>query len=120
MAGRGYRYQAPTQPATHHWPKQPTLAEIGTAAADVTCKAQVNLPNTVLTVQAAYQQALLSQNPAAFTHLQTAFGALLQRTENLLSALKARSFGKAISIGQRASSSAPAGNPGADVFVLGS
>jgi len=44
----------------------------------------VNLPNTVLTIEAAYQRALISQNPAAFAHLQSAFGVLLRRAENLL------------------------------------
>jgi len=85
MAAHGYSYQTPTQPATHHWPKTPTPAEVATATADVSCKAQVNLPNTVLIVEAAYQQALLSQNLPAFTHLQTAFRKLAQRAENLLS-----------------------------------
>jgi hypothetical protein len=90
MAARGYRYQASLEPLTHHWPKTPTPAELATAAADVSCKAQVNLPNTVLTIEAAYQRALLAQNPAAFAHLHTGFHRLLQRAENLLSARPAR------------------------------
>lgn len=86
MAARGYSYQTPLQPQTHRWPKTPTPAEIATATADVTCKARVNLPNTVLTIEAAYQQALLAQNLPAFTHLQSDFRRLLQRAENLLGA----------------------------------
>jgi hypothetical protein len=91
MAARGYSYQTPLQPLARRWPKTPTPAEIATATADVSCKARVNLPNTVLTIEAAYQQALLAQNLPAFTHLQTAFGRLLQRAENLLSPRPARS-----------------------------
>ena len=86
MAARGYNYQTPLQPQTRRWPKTPTPAEIATATADVTCKRRVNLPNTVLAIEAAYQQALLSQNLPAFTHLQTGFRSLLQRAENLLGA----------------------------------
>jgi hypothetical protein len=100
MAARGYRYQTPLEPVTHHWPKKPTPVEIATATADVTCKTWVNLPHTVLAIEAAYQRALLAQNPAAFTHLQTGFRSLLQKAENLLGArpgaLKAGRFTKAI------------------------
>jgi hypothetical protein len=85
MAAAGYSYQTPLQPATHHWPKKPTLAEITTATRDVLCKERVNLPNTTLTIEAAYQRAFISQNPAAFAHLQTAFRVLLRRAEILLS-----------------------------------
>ncbi len=84
MAAGGYSYQTPVQAAAHPWPTKPTPAEIATATADVACKARVNLPNTVLTIEAAYQQALIAQNPTAFAHLQTAFRALLQRAETLL------------------------------------
>lgn len=108
MAAHGYSYQSPLQPQSHRWSKKPTPAEIATATADVSCKARVNLPNTVLTIEAAYQQALLSQNPAAFTHLQTAFARLLQRAENLLSAGPAHSrltaSPKRLPSGQRARS----------------
>jgi hypothetical protein len=100
MAARGYRYQTPPQPMARRWPKTPTPAEIATATADVTCKAQVNLPNTVLAIEAAYQQALLAQNLPAFTHLQTGFRSLLQKAENLLGApagaLQAGRFANAI------------------------
>lgn len=102
MAARGYRYQTPLEPVTHHWPKAPTPAEIATAAADVFCKAQVNLPSTVLAIEAAYQRTLLSQNLPAFTRLQTGFRRLLQRAENLLGvpagALQAGRFAKAMPI----------------------
>jgi hypothetical protein len=52
----------------------------------VTCKAQTNLTNTWLTVEAAYQLALISQNLTALAQLQTSFQSLLQRAEALVGA----------------------------------
>jgi len=84
MAQRGYHYASPRQAAFHNWPKQPTATETATAVADVTCKQQVNLVNTWLTVEAAYQTALISQNITTLAHLQVSFQSALNRVEALL------------------------------------
>lgn len=52
----------------------------------VTCKAQTNLTNTWLTVEAAYQLALIDQNLTALSQLQSSFKGLLQRAEALVGA----------------------------------
>lgn len=52
--------------------------------ADVRCKTQTNLVNTWLTVEAAYQAALISQDLTALARLQASFGKLLTRAETLL------------------------------------
>ena len=54
--------------------------------ADVGCKTQTNLVNTWLTVEAAYQQALLSQNASSLNQLQANFGALQRRAQAALQA----------------------------------
>jgi hypothetical protein len=69
MAKHGYHYSNPQQPAEHGWPKHPTKAETATAVADVTCKQQTNLTNTWLTVEAAYQTALIGQNIGTLARL---------------------------------------------------
>jgi hypothetical protein len=84
MAGRGFRYTEPDAPALHRWPKAPTRTEIATAVADVTCKQRVNLVNTLLTVEAAYQQALVGQNLAELSRLQSDAAVVLQRARALL------------------------------------
>jgi hypothetical protein len=84
MAARGYKYSNPQQAADAHWPKTPTPRETAIATADVTCKQQVNLVNTWLTVEAAYQSALIGQDLATLSQLQASFGKILQRAENLL------------------------------------
>jgi hypothetical protein len=84
MARRGFRYAKPYQPADHHWPATPTAAETTTAVADVTCKQQVNLVNTWLTVEAAYQTALIGQNIGTLANLQAGFRGALNRVEVLL------------------------------------
>ncbi|HUC25304.1 MAG TPA: hypothetical protein VMA73_21570 [Streptosporangiaceae bacterium] len=84
MALRGFHYANPQQPADHHWPTTPTAAETATAVADVTCKQQVNLINTWLTVEAAYQTALIGQNIGTLAHLQAGFQGALDRVEVLL------------------------------------
>jgi hypothetical protein len=84
MARSGHAYKSPAQAQSASWPSTPTPAEIATAVADVACKTQANLVNTWLTVEAAYQQALISQNLTSLAQLQTHFGALLRRAENLL------------------------------------
>jgi hypothetical protein len=84
MARRGYHYRSPQQAAGHNWPTTPTAAETATAVADVTCKQQVNLTNTWLTVEAAYQTALIGQNIATLANLQASFTSALNRVEALL------------------------------------
>ena len=84
MARRGYHYGSPQQAADHNWPKSPTAAETATAVADVTCKQQVNLINTWLTVEAAYQTALIGQNIGTLANLQASFQSALNRVEVLL------------------------------------
>jgi hypothetical protein len=84
MAQRGYHYVSPQQPADHNWPTMPTGAETATAVADVTCKQRVNLTNTWLTVEAAYQTALIGQNLATLANLQASFQSALKRVEALL------------------------------------
>jgi hypothetical protein len=85
MAQRGYKYRSPEAAANAGWPKKPTTAETATAAADVACKEQVNLPNTWLAVEAAYQAALIGQDVATLAHLQASFAGMLRRAEALLS-----------------------------------
>jgi hypothetical protein len=84
MARSGLRYRNPGQAQDRNWPATPTPAEIATAVADVRCKTQTNLVNTWLTVEAAYQAALISQNLTALARLEASFGRLLSRAETLL------------------------------------
>jgi hypothetical protein len=84
MALRGYKYGSPQQAAQHDWPSTPTAIETATAVADVSCKQQVNLTNTWLTVEAAYQSALVGQDLTALSHLQASFQKTLNRAEELL------------------------------------
>jgi hypothetical protein len=86
MTARGFGYGTPQDAAQKNWPSLPTTAEIATAVADVTCKAQTNLTNTWLTVEAAYQLALIDQNLTALSQLQASFKGLLQRAEALVGA----------------------------------
>ena len=85
MARRGYSYHTPLQVQQHGWPSTPTTGEVATAVADVSCKARTNLPNTWLTVEAAYQSALIAQNLTVLSQLQANFQGLLQRAEGMLS-----------------------------------
>lgn len=84
MAQRGYHFANPQQAADHRWPSKPTAAETATAVADVSCKLRVNLANTWLTVEAAYQTALIGQNIATLANLQASFKSALNRVEALL------------------------------------
>ena len=84
MTRAGYHYASPQQAADRGWPSKPTPAETATAPADVRCKQQVNLANTWLTVEAAYQTALIRENLATLTSLQSSFSKLLTRAEFLL------------------------------------
>jgi hypothetical protein len=84
MARRGYHYTSPEQPASHNWPAKPTKKEAATAVADVTCKQQTNLANTWLTVEAAYQTALIGENIGTLASLQSSFQKALTHVEDLL------------------------------------
>jgi hypothetical protein len=84
MARRGYSYRTPLQAQQHGWPSAPTTGEVATAVADVSCKTRTNLPNTWLTVEAAYQSALVAQNLTVLSQLQANFQGLLQRAEGML------------------------------------
>jgi hypothetical protein len=86
MAQRGYKYGNPQQPAEHNWPRAPTSQEIATAVADVTCKQQVDYVNTWLTIEAAYQAALVGTELATLSNLQASFARMLKRAETLLAA----------------------------------
>lgn len=86
MAARGYtKYSTPQQAADAHWPSKPTPTETATAEADVACKQAVNLENTWLAVEAAYQSALIGQDLSTLANLQGSFAKMLNRAEALLS-----------------------------------
>jgi hypothetical protein len=104
MARRGLTYKTPAQAEGRGWPSTPSPTEITTAVADVGCKTQTNLVNTWLTVEAAYQQALLSQDASSLNQLQANFGALQRRAQ---AALQAPAATGVLRISQ-----APAGSPG--------
>jgi hypothetical protein len=86
MARHYYHYSSPSQVEGHRWRTPPNRAEIATAVADVTCKAQTNLLNTWLAVEAAYQQALIGQNLATLSQLQANFAPLQRRADAALAA----------------------------------
>jgi len=85
MAVRGYTYNSPQQAAAAHWPSKPTPKETATAEADVACKQEVNLDNTWLAVEAAYQAALIGQDLTTLANLQGSFAKMLNQAEALLS-----------------------------------
>jgi hypothetical protein len=84
MARRFYHYASPSQLQASRWPKPPSKAEIRAAVADVKCKTKVNLLNTWLSVEAAYQRALIGRNLTALSQLQANFTPLLQRAQAAL------------------------------------
>jgi hypothetical protein len=84
MRARGYSYRNPSRAAGAHWPSAPSSKETETAVADVSCKDQVNYVNTWLTVEAAYQQALIGENLPSLAKLQTSFGTDLSRAQLIL------------------------------------
>jgi hypothetical protein len=86
MVRHFYHYSTPQQVEHRQWRTPPNKAEIATAVADVTCKAQTNLLNTWLAVEAAYQQALIGQNLATLAQLQANFAPLLRRANANLAA----------------------------------
>jgi len=88
MARHFYHYASPSQVEGHRWKTPPNRAEIATAVADVTCKAQTNLLNTWLAVEAAYQQALIGQNLATLSGLQANFAPLQRRANAALAAAR--------------------------------
>jgi hypothetical protein len=85
MAAHGYHYNTPQDAADRGWPSKPTPAETATAEADVSCKQAVNLDNTWLAVEAAYQSALIGQDLSTLAGLQHSFQSMLHRAEALLS-----------------------------------
>jgi hypothetical protein len=84
MARRGYKYGNPQQAAERGWPAKPTSLETATAVADATCKQQVDYVNTWLTIEAAYQAALVGQNLSTLSSLQQSFKSMLNRAQALL------------------------------------
>jgi len=85
MARRGLRYKSPIDLEWNRtWPNPPTPAEVTAAAADVRCNQQTNLANTYLTVEAAYQQAVLGQNLSALQQMQADFMTMQRRGEQVL------------------------------------
>lgn len=106
MAQRGYHYTSPQQPADHNWPSKPTKKEAATAVADVACKQQTNLTNTWLTVEAAYQTALIGENIGTLASLQSSFQKALNHVETLLDG--ATELGQPNPAGQRPLPAQPA------------
>jgi hypothetical protein len=68
----------------HAWPDPPTRAEISVAVTDARCNHQVNLTNTYLTVEAAYQHAVLGVNMPDVQQGQADFATMQQRAEQVL------------------------------------
>jgi hypothetical protein len=86
MSRHFYHYSTPQQLEGRHWRSPPNKTEIDTAVADVTCKAQTNLLNTWLAVEAGYQQALIGRNLATLAQLQANFAPMLRRANAALGA----------------------------------
>src|SRR5262249_10744370 len=85
MAGHGFSYKTATDlERGRTWPNPPTPAEVRTAVADVHCVQQANLANTYVTVEAAYQKALLGENQADLQQEQAGFVTLQQRAQQVL------------------------------------
>lgn len=84
MARHGLNYKSMADLVQRAWPDPPTPAEITAAVAEVGCNHQANLANTYLTVEAAYQQALIGQNQPDLQQMQADFVTLQQRAEQVL------------------------------------
>jgi hypothetical protein len=84
MARHGLSYKSMADLVRRAWPNPPTPAEIAAAVAEVGCNHQANLANTYLTVEAAYQQALIGQNQPDLQQMQADFVSLQQRAEQVL------------------------------------
>jgi hypothetical protein len=85
MARHGLNYKSTTDlEFGRAWPKPPTPAEITAAVADVRCNQQANLANTYLTVEAAYDHALIAQNQPDLQQMQADMATMQQRAEQVL------------------------------------
>lgn len=84
MARHGLSYPTMSDLIRRAWPDPPTPAEITTAVTEVRCNHQANLANTYLTVEAAYQRALIGQNQPDLQQMQANFATLQQRAEQVL------------------------------------
>jgi hypothetical protein len=84
MARHFYHYSSPSQVQAKRWPKEPSREEIRTAVTDVNCKTKVNYLNTWLSVEAAYQQALIGRNLTALSQLEANFAPLMRRAQAAL------------------------------------
>jgi hypothetical protein len=85
MARHGLRFTRMADlTAGRVWPDPPTPAEIAAAVTEVRCNHQANLANTYLTVEAAYQRALIGQNQPDLQQMQADFGTLQKRAAQVL------------------------------------
>jgi hypothetical protein len=85
MARQGLSYKSSVDLEWNRsWPNPPTPAEITAAVADVRCNHQVNLANTYLSVEAAYQKAVLDQNGPAIQQGQVDHTTMQRRAEQVL------------------------------------
>lgn len=86
MGARGFNYPNTSAVAAAHWPARPSRAEKATAAADVTCKRQVNLPGIWLAVQAGYEQGLIAEDRAALASARRFLSEGIARARMILAA----------------------------------
>ena len=85
MARHGLNYKSMADLVQNRtWPNPPTPAEITAAVAEVGCNHQANLANTYLTVEAAYQQALIGLNQPDLQQMQADFVTEQQRAAQVL------------------------------------
>jgi hypothetical protein len=84
MARHGLSYKSMSDLVLRAWPNPPTPAEITAAVTEVRCNHQTNLANTYLTVEAAYQQALIGQNQPDLQQMRADFVTLQQRAGQVL------------------------------------
>ena len=84
MARHGLNFTSMADLVKRDWPNPPTPAEITAAVAEVGCNHQANLANTYLTVEAAYQRALIGQNQQDLQQMQADFVTEQQRAEQVL------------------------------------
>jgi hypothetical protein len=84
MARHGLNYKSMADLVQRDWPNPPTQAEITAAVTEVGCNHQANLANTYLTVEAAYQQALIGLNQPDLQQMQADFVTEQQRAAQVL------------------------------------
>ena len=84
MARQGLNYKSISDVEFRNWPDPPSPAEITTAVADVRCNKQANLSNTFLTVEAAYQLAVIDANRDAIQQVQADHATMQQRAQQVL------------------------------------